>query len=275
MNKYLNLGCGFHFSDKNEWTNIDFTSTHPKVIEYNLLKGIPLNDNDYDLVYHSHVLEHFSESDGRKLIEECYRVLKPGGILRVVVPDLEQIALNYLKYLNLAWENRQDEIFNLNYQWMLIEMYDQSVRNFSGGKMLSFLYQEKLKNEDFVFKRIGEEGRVIRSNFLSHSKNQSQNNFRLKKIVIVLLNHILKLFRSFKNREKLIGEFRLGGEIHQWMYDRHSLRNLLTEIGFENFQIVSAFQSKNITWSNYNLDGINNVPRKPDSIYVEAIKLHK
>lgn len=272
MNKYLNLGCGFHFSDKNEWTNIDFTSTHPRVIEYNLLNGIPLKDNDYDFAYHSHVLEHFSENDGRKLIEECYRVLKPGGVIRVVVPDLEQIALNYLKYLNLAWENNEDEMFNLNYQWMLIEMYDQTVRNFSGGKMLSFLSQDKLINEDFVFKRIGEEGKVIRSNFLGLSKDQPPNKIRLKKIVIGCLNYILKFYRSFKNKQMLIGEFRLGGEIHQWMYDRYSLRKLLTEIGFENFQIVSAFESKNIAWTSYNLDGINNVPRKPDSIYVEAVK---
>jgi predicted SAM-dependent methyltransferase len=273
MNKYLNLGCGFHFSDKSEWTNIDFTSTHPKVIEHNLLNGIPAKDSVYEMVYHSHVLEHFSESDGKKFIEECYRVLKPGGVIRIVVPDLEQIASNYLKYLNLAWDTKEeDEILKLNYQWMMIEMYDQTVRNFSGGKMLSFLSQENLKNEEFVFGRIGEEGKVIRAEFLNRLKDQPKNKISLKRRVYIFIRPILQFLRSFKNKQKEIGKFRFGGEIHQWMYDRYSLRLLLTEIGFENFQIVNAFHSHEMNWGNYHLDGINNIPRKPDSIYVEAVK---
>ena len=77
--KYLNLGCGSSFLTMSEWTNLDFTSSGESVIAHNLLNGIPYSDNYFDLVYHSHVLEHFSKDDGEAFIAECFRVLKPGG----------------------------------------------------------------------------------------------------------------------------------------------------------------------------------------------------
>ena len=67
--KYLNLGCGSHYSTATEWTNLDFTSLDNNVIAHNLLIGIPFEDNSFDLVYHSHVLEHFSKEDGETFIE--------------------------------------------------------------------------------------------------------------------------------------------------------------------------------------------------------------
>jgi hypothetical protein len=47
---------------------------------------------------------------------------------------------------------------------MKIEMYDQTVRNVSIGNLKNYLSQDTLVNEDFVFHRIGEQGRVIRNN---------------------------------------------------------------------------------------------------------------
>ena len=77
MHKLLNLGCGTRFH--RSWTNIDFSSSDKSVIAHNLLKGIQYNDNFFDVVYHSHVLEHFTKSDAKKFLLECFRVLKPNG----------------------------------------------------------------------------------------------------------------------------------------------------------------------------------------------------
>src|ERR1700743_2591931 len=90
---YLNLGCGHHFNKR--WVNVDFVSIGDDVIGHNLLKGIPFDDSSFEVVYHSHVLEHFQKRDAVKFIDECYRVLKPGGTIRVVIPDLEQIVTHY------------------------------------------------------------------------------------------------------------------------------------------------------------------------------------
>ena len=76
---YINIGCGFHFHE--DWTNIDFHASGKDVIAHNLLKGIPFSDASFEVAYHSHVLEHFLKKDADFLISECYRVLKPGGMI--------------------------------------------------------------------------------------------------------------------------------------------------------------------------------------------------
>src|ERR1700733_13753782 len=83
----LNFGCGTRYAPG--WTNIDFHGEGTHVKRVNLLAGFPFPDNSFDAVYSSHVLEHFTPQQGSFLIRESCRVLKPGGILRTVVPDLE------------------------------------------------------------------------------------------------------------------------------------------------------------------------------------------
>jgi predicted SAM-dependent methyltransferase len=58
-------------------------------VHHDLRHGIPLVDASVDVVYSSHFLEHLSRSQGLALLDECRRVLRPGGLLRVTVPDAE------------------------------------------------------------------------------------------------------------------------------------------------------------------------------------------
>lgn len=135
----LNLGSGPRFCNRPDWINIDLDSTSDKVISHDLLESIPFPDQTFDAVYHSHVLEHFTRDDGVHLIKECFRVLKHGGIIRVVVPDLENITRLYITALEKSLEgNRQ---WQYNYEWLKLEMYDQTIRERSGGKMMDFLHQ--------------------------------------------------------------------------------------------------------------------------------------
>ena len=57
-------------------------------VHHDLVYGIPLADNMVDYIYSSHFLEHLSRQDGVSLAEEMFRVIKPGGIVRISVPDL-------------------------------------------------------------------------------------------------------------------------------------------------------------------------------------------
>jgi SAM-dependent methyltransferase len=59
-------------------------------------RPLPFKDESVEAVFTSHVLEHFPRHIGLALMKEVRRVLKPGGILRVTVPDLELVAKLYL-----------------------------------------------------------------------------------------------------------------------------------------------------------------------------------
>jgi len=157
---YLNLGCGGRFHP--DWINMDVAPSHPSVIHVDLSKGIPLPDGHCVVVYHAAVLEHFRQGDALGFLQECARVLAPGGVIRVGVPDLERLCQLYLGRLQGAISG--DKQAEHDYDWLLLELFDQMVRERSGGAMVAWLRQEPLPNEAFVYARIGEEGRgLVRS----------------------------------------------------------------------------------------------------------------
>ena len=65
------------------------------VVYHDLRKPLPWADASFSAVYASHLLEHLFFDEGQRLLRECYRVLKPGGIVRMVVPDFAQIITDY------------------------------------------------------------------------------------------------------------------------------------------------------------------------------------
>jgi len=83
--KYLNLGCGI-FTHKN-FINLDYEWNEGIDICWDLSKGIPLIDESIQGIFTEHCLEHFSIEQLDFILSECFRILKPGGILRLVVPD--------------------------------------------------------------------------------------------------------------------------------------------------------------------------------------------
>ena len=145
--EFLNLGCGSRFF--NNWTNIDFVSNSPFVKKYNLLKGIPFKDDIFKVVYHSHVLEHFPKDMAIYFLSECFRVLKKNGILRIAVPDLEQICRLYIEQLNNV-RSDPSSLNQSNYDWITLELYDQTVRNVSGGEMAKYWSQVNILNEKWL-----------------------------------------------------------------------------------------------------------------------------
>ncbi|WP_103667505.1 methyltransferase domain-containing protein [Pseudanabaena sp. BC1403] len=278
--KYLNLGCGHRFHPS--WTNINFISTDQSVIAHDLKKGIPFPEQSFDIVYHSHMLEHLSKADAKIFMEECYRVLRPQGILRVVVPDLEQIARMYLHCLENACIGSEE--WEQNYQWILLEMYDQTVRRKFGGEMVDFLSQQDIANREFVIKRCGVEIEKIINNSQKQSflKTTPENNFKkFLKHIYRLLRYsnyrrqaVLKLILSPTELDALeIGQFRQSGEVHQWMYDHYSLSSLLKKCGLQEITKRTAHESYIPEWTSFNLDTEpDGSVYKPDSLYMESIK---
>ncbi len=58
-------------------------------IYWDLNKKLPFRNDEFETIYSSHVLEHFSFKELQRLLAELYRILKPGGIMSVCVPDAQ------------------------------------------------------------------------------------------------------------------------------------------------------------------------------------------
>jgi len=136
--KKVNLGSGANCLD--DWVNIDNSfnarlakyprlrhwlfkigilpkkyyeiswSKHIKsIVVHDVRKGLPFDNNSVDFVYSSHLIEHLRKDEAEKLLRDCLRILKSGGVIRLSVPDLESLARNYLKEIQDARNNRQNE----------------------------------------------------------------------------------------------------------------------------------------------------------------------
>ena len=266
----LNVGCGAHYHK--DWCNIDLVALGKEVISHDIRQGLPFADNSFDAVYHSHVLEHLNPEQGEKLIRECGRVLAPGGILRVVVPDLERITRLYLDMLDRAWVGNPEA--EENYEWMKLELLDQMVRQKSGGLMGPYMIDSSRSNAAFVKSRIG--GELDSCQSVSGQKPArlskristwaKQNRQRLAMFSVRVL---LGRDQDEAFRESL---FRQQGEIHRWMYDRLSLKKLCETCGLDNFRVCQAEESSIEDFASFRLDSNGNQIRKPDSLFVECCK---
>jgi len=250
--KCLNVGCGERF--RRDWTNVDFRSRGSAVQSCDVTKGLPFDDASFDLVYHSHLLEHLRREQAAPFLSECHRVLRSGGIIRVVVPDLERIVRAYLATLEGGQE--------ANYDWTMLEMYDQAVRETPGGGMALYLSQHPLPNEEFILERCGAEAAAI-----IEASRGGRKPGAVRALVRRMIDSV-PLVRDLR-----LGRFRRAGEVHQWMYDRYSLARLLRVAGFVDIVQQPAAASQIAEWAAFELDtdSDGNV-RKPDSLFMEARK---
>lgn len=91
--RYVHLGCGP--INHPAFINVDAIPL-PHVHYVGSIARLPMfGDDTVDLLYASHCLEHISYHKTREVLAEWYRVLKPGGVLRVSVPDLDRLIEIY------------------------------------------------------------------------------------------------------------------------------------------------------------------------------------
>ena len=128
----INLGCG-HVQPQG-WINVDGsnrawlasrlswldrllvlaqvlppTEFASGVVYANLLKRFPWQDASVDALYLGEILEHFTEEEGAFVLAECRRVLKPGGRIRIRVPDHADFWEQYIdQYRKMRRKPRAD-----------------------------------------------------------------------------------------------------------------------------------------------------------------------
>lgn len=264
----VNIGCGAVYH--RDWVNLDFVPNSRAVGRCDVLNLLPFAEGSVDAVYHSHLLEHLDADHGGLFLRECYRVLKPNGVIRVVVPDLEQIATQYLYHLELAARGGN----NVLYEWCRMELTDQCARSKSGGAMLSFVTGLSEAGVNQVRTRAGRE---IDQMLKKESVERGRPEITIRRVWNAGGWAVLRVAAKLFGGERMVaavkeGRFRQGGEVHRVMYDRVSLANKLGEARFSGVEKTTAFHSRIPQYSSYELDVVSDEIRKPDSLFMEAVK---
>jgi predicted SAM-dependent methyltransferase len=267
--KNLNLACGSIFVVSEEWENCDFSPMNKHVKHIDLLARFPYLNETFDSIYCSHFIEHISLDDLCEFFSECLRVLKPNGIIRIVLPDFENIVREYLSNI----ENGKLQLSQFN----IVELIDQCTRKTSGGQLSKW--------SAGAFGDSALQGYIsLRTGILQDSKQtvgQILGFTRMRGITIrkflyriqrVLIFKLVSFFPKWftQNHVSKVAT----GEQHLWMHDFNSIAEYLSDSGFINILKLDEKTSNITGFPYYPLDlNAAALPRKGNSsMYVEAFK---
>ena len=158
----LNLGPGTNWK-RPGWTTMDCYKKCDVNVDFRKKEPFPFEDNTISIIFTSHMLEHMDNEAGINIVNESYRVLKPGGILRIVVPDLAKALLAYevkdIKwFLNAQGQLTGDTVERLLVNWVAgyaLRHDEEGPISYSGGPVVepnevrSFL-EECDDTEEFI-----------------------------------------------------------------------------------------------------------------------------
>ena len=118
MSLRLHLGCGKRFIPG--YTHVDVVD-FPHITVKHSIDSLPfVQDGAAEVVYACHVLEHFNRAEAHRVLIEWRRVLAPGGVLRLAVPDFAALCELYARTgdINLVHGplfGRQDYLYNIHF----------------------------------------------------------------------------------------------------------------------------------------------------------------
>ena len=252
----LNVGSGGR--PHPEWMNLDYmnpllwkirarrASFPQNYVNVKLPKHLPFEDGRFDGIYCAQVVEHFTRADARRLLEEFCRVVKVGGVVRIVVPDLEYQCRVYLDALSAkrqldqhshrAEEGVEEEVEE-QYEFAKLWLLDQFVRQRPGGDWAHFV--RAAKSDD------------LRTTFRFPTAGPARKSLPLR------LPSSLNYLRTIRR-----------GELHRWAYDSEDLVGAALAAGFTGADLVRFDQSKVQSFSEFDRDSEGEI--QPGSLYVEA-----
>lgn len=265
----VNVACGDTYVEG--WLNLDYAPHSASVTRADLLGRLPLESEVAEVVYSSHFLEHIPRRRVSAFIAECFRVLRPGGHLRFVLPDLEEMCRTYLDKRARGEHDKAD--------FLVLEMLDQCVRDVPGGELGRFY--ERISSQlspnhgmqDYVTQRTGHVFKTAETGHVS-----PRETFRKKSMHF--LNWVEQRYcralvallpQAFRRQNVSLAP---TGERHAWIYDFHAVAQLLQQAGFTDIVRASAMESGIPDFPLQPLDLTpEGRPRKgAESMYIEACK---
>lgn len=261
--RFLNLACGATFVDSPEWLNLDYTPLGPGVVQADLLGALPVADASIDIVYSSHFIEHVPRARIAALLRECHRVLRPRGLLRLVVPDLLEMCTRYVQARQAAEHAVADRL--------VLEILDQCVRRRSGGELAAFYDSVRSSGDTglkrWVFERSGETLAEVSGAHVPRPPLRARLAGAVQRRYIRALWRLLP--RAFREQNVSLAEV---GELHAWLYDAHTLGSLLQDAGFKDVQPMAFDRCSEAGFPLLALDATpTGEPRKGrQSLFLEA-----
>lgn len=211
--RFYNVGAGL-FSHP-YWTNVDHDSDHYRLVQttsylsYNLMKlePLPLEDNSAEIFYTSHTIEHISNEAVFNLIKEAYRVLKPGGCIRLTTPDAQ---LEYEAY------KRNDLSF---WYWA-----DDYIRPGTWEKLYKVPLSEASIHQLFLHHFAGQLCEI-------DADDTAQKKFTDGEIIEILSTHTMVEALDFFTSQCKYNLDHPGNHINWWTHEK--LLSFLRKAGFE------------------------------------------
>lgn len=178
----LNLGCGS--VRPSGWINTDsslnanlqripvlknLVTSYFKTVKYNSSNFVYMNLNtrwkyaadSVDVVYASHLFEHLTIRSADLMLKESYRALKPGGIIRIVVPDLYKICKHYVTELEKGNTKASE------YAMWAINMHREGqYKNLNFFKKLFFEWQGYPHQHKFMYDEFSLRDKISRAGFV-------------------------------------------------------------------------------------------------------------
>ena len=129
----VNVGCG------NEpfqgWINLDLSSDTRADILWDVTDGLPVPENSCAFIYSEHFLEHIPVQEGVRFLTDCRRSLQPGGVVRIGMPCVQEVARQYyentwaqqpwLEKYGYGWIRTRAEYINIGFRdWGHQWLYD-------------------------------------------------------------------------------------------------------------------------------------------------------
>ena len=127
------------------WTNLDYPSEHyasgqakHSFIPYDIRSDmLPFQDNSVEAAYTSHVIEHIEDRYIQAMFDECYRVLMPGGVFRIVCPDAE-LLYHATKAGKDYWNWRESSFREMGLDFQAYRPVDYLVQDIATPKLLGY-----------------------------------------------------------------------------------------------------------------------------------------
>jgi len=215
----VNLACGPTYVDG--WHNLDYNAVPGAVTRANLLGRLPFADGSAGVLYSSHFLEHVPTDRLPGLLAECHRILRPGGWLRLCLPDL---AAHCRAYLEMR-DGSNDRLA----EFVILALIDQCVRLRRGGALGDFyrgLDNLPAGDRATIERYMGAQRPGVSGKRTARDKLRS---LELRAERLYCRAVVALLPRAFRQQNV---SFTSVGERHMWMYDHVTLGGKLADAGF-------------------------------------------